>query len=102
MSIAVTVTPLHYNKLQYNTIQNNTIQYNAIQYNAIQHNTIPYTAIHCTLCIIMYNYIPMGSIFVNSLSNWEVSIEPITVGIQGGIIRPAARFSNSMSLCTLE
>ena len=47
-------------------------------------------------------YIPMGSIFVNSLSNWEVSIEPMTVGIQGGMIRPAARFSNSMSLCTLK
>ena len=42
--------------------------------------------------------IPMGSIFVNSMSNCEVSMEPTTVGIQGGIIRPAARFSKSISL----
>ena len=33
------------------------------------------------------------------MSNWEVSMDPTTVGVQGGMIRPAARLSKSMSLC---
>ena len=40
----------------------------------------------------------MGSMLVNSKSNWLVSIEPSTQGVQGGIIRPDAKLSKSTSL----
>ena len=55
-------------------------------------------SIKINMSINMSITIPMGNIFVNSMSNCEVSMEPTTVGIQGGIIRPAARFSKSISL----
>jgi hypothetical protein len=35
---------------------------------------------------------------VNSRSNWLVSIDPTTVGVQGGMIRPAINPSKSVSL----
>jgi hypothetical protein len=35
---------------------------------------------------------------VNSRSNWLVSIDPTTVGVQGGMIRPAISPSKSVSL----
>jgi hypothetical protein len=39
---------------------------------------------------------------VNSRSNWLVSIDPTTVGVQGGMIRPAINPSKSVSLKTRE
>ena len=45
----------------------------------------------------MKAHLPMGIIEVNSASNWEVSREPATVGIQGLGILPVARLTQSIS-----
>jgi hypothetical protein len=47
--------------------------------------------------ISIYSPLPVGSMEVNSVSNWEVSREPATPGDQGGIMLPLDSRSQFMS-----